>query len=120
MSLFSFIVCRCWCCVEGQEKGDWHDAEFGGGPKLVRLQGEVLNPVQVVQFACVAVADVLWLGLGVDYVHWLLQRQTLAQQAGDLSDANWNRRGDNRAGRRGGENEPKELSCFLSLSEHLF
>jgi hypothetical protein len=83
--------------VEGQEKGDWHDAEFGGGPKLVRLQGEVLNPIQVVQFACVAVADVLWLGLGVDYVHWLLQRQTLAQQAGDLSDANWNRRGDNRA-----------------------
>eukprot|EP01033_Poteriospumella_lacustris_P004428 gene4428-3163_t len=49
----------------------------------LQLRGDVLNPLQVVQYACVAVAEALWLGLGVDLVHWLLQRHVAAQQATD-------------------------------------
>lgn len=82
MYLFVCLFCI-WCVVSGGF-GDISDAqqndEVAQSTALVTLNGQVLNPMQVVQFACLAVAEVLFLGLGVDYVHWLLQRHVSQQQ----------------------------------------
>lgn len=75
MGLMCFVV-----LLGGYVDSEGQTDEVNENTEMVALNGEVLNPMQVVQFACLAVAEVLFLGLGVDYVHWLLQRHVSQQQ----------------------------------------